>query len=70
VEPTPLGWANYWRSVPRNVRHASASKLSVPPSRLVVSRTRTAPLLLAVSTHDPFWPLNDDLRQSIGFPPS
>jgi hypothetical protein len=35
-----------------------------------VSRTRTAPPLPAVSTHDPFWPLNDDLRQSIVFPPS
>ena len=36
-----------------NSRQAVAVKSSVPPSRLVVSRTRITPLPLAVSTHAP-----------------
>jgi hypothetical protein len=36
-----------------NSRQAVAVKPSVPPSRLVVSRTRITPLPLAVSTHAP-----------------
>jgi hypothetical protein len=36
-----------------NSAHASAGTLSVKLSRLVVSRTRTMPLSLAVSTQDP-----------------
>lgn len=36
-----------------NSAHASAGMLSVKPSRSVVSRTRTMPPSLAVSTQDP-----------------
>jgi hypothetical protein len=36
-----------------NFDHALALKASVPPSRSVVSLTKTTPLPLAVSTQDP-----------------
>jgi hypothetical protein len=44
-------------SVARNAVHADAGTLSVNPARLAVSRTMIAPLLLAVSTQDPWAPL-------------
>jgi hypothetical protein len=40
-------------SLARNAVHAVSGTLSVKPSRLVVSRTKTTPLPLAVSTQFP-----------------
>ena len=40
-----------YRSDAVNFVHAPAANARVPPSRSVVSRTRTVPLSLAVSTH-------------------
>jgi hypothetical protein len=43
---------------------AEAGTSSWNPARSVVSRTRIIPASLAVSTHDPFAPLYELLRQS------
>jgi hypothetical protein len=52
-----LAGAGYRRDAV-NLSHAVAPKLSVPPSRLTVSRTRITPWPVAVSTHSlPLAPL-------------
>jgi hypothetical protein len=52
------GAAFGYRSCPMNRSQARAPNASVPPSRSVVSRTRTTPCPAAASTHSsPFAPL-------------
>jgi hypothetical protein len=66
--PLFVAETNY-RNEAVNSRQATAGTLSVTPSRLVVSRTKTTPSALAVSMHWPPFALEKlDFRQSMPLP--